>query len=486
MTGMGRRVGLLVLAFGVGFGWAATLVAQAPPAAAAATTALDFEVFKTKIQPIFTAKRAGAVQCVTCHAGNVGTRLRLEPLAKGATAWTDAQARKNFESAATLVAPGHPMASRLLLHPLDRRAGGDSFHGGGKHWLSQQDPEWETLAAWVRGPSAGHASGNGSSSNGGGAAAVRIIQTNAAGDDTHLIDPFTNRVVGVIQGIEVPHGVTTAPDGSRLYITDEALHTLDVVDAKTLAVTKRIPLSGRPNNVTITRDGRKVYVGIREEPGALDVIDTASLTNVKSVPVKGAIHNVYVTPDSKFAVAGSIPGRTISIVDTSTDTLVRSIELSAGIRPMAFDTNPDGSTRNIYTQLSNYHGFAVVDFASGKETARFEHPAIEGEHAHTDGLQGAPAHGLGVSPDGKTLWSTSKVYGYAYVHSLPDLKEIGRVFVGQHPEWVTFTPDGHYVYVAAAGDNMVFAIDTRTLKEVARIPVGQVPKRNATATLQTR
>jgi YVTN family beta-propeller protein len=78
------------------------------------------------------------------------------------------------------------------------------------------------------------------------------------------------------------------------------------------------------------------------------------------------------------------------------------------------------------------------------------------------------------------------VYGYAYVHALPDLKEVGRVFVGQHPEWLTFTPDGKLAYVAAAGDNMVFVIDTKSLKEVARIPVGQVPKRNATAFLQSR
>ena len=91
-----------------------------------------------------------------------------------------------------------------------------------------------------------------------------------------------------------------------------------------------------------------------------------------------------------------------------------------------------------------------------------------------------------MTPDGKSLWSTSKVYGYAYVHSLPDLKEIGRVFVGQHPEWLTLTPDGRFIYVAAAGDNLVFVIDVKSRKEIARIPVGQVPKRNATALLQSR
>jgi YVTN family beta-propeller protein len=411
-----------------------------------------------------------------CHAGKVGTRLRLEPLVPGAASWTEAQSRKNFEVVASLVSPGRPMSSRLLLHPLGRDAGGDPFHGGGKHWADQTDPEWQALAAWTR--------GDGRVAPATGGSAVRIIQTNAAGDGAHLIDPATNRVIGVIRGVEIPHGVTAAPDGSRLYLSNESQETLDVVDAKTLKVSKQVKLSGRPNNVTISKDGKKVYVGIAQAPGALDVIDTVALTNVKTVPVKGSIHNVYVTPDGKFAVAGSIPERTISIVDTATDTLARTIPMSAGIRPMAFDTKPDGSTNRIYVQLSEFHGFAAVDFDSGKEVARIEHPPIEGEHPHTDGLQGAPAHGLAVSPDGKRLWSTSKVYGYAYVHSLPDLKEVGRVPVGQHPEWVTFTPDGRYVYVAAAGDNMVFVVDANAMREVARIPVGQVPKRNATATLQ--
>ena len=313
---------------------------------------------------------------------------------------------------------------------------------------------------------------------------MRIIQTNAAGDGAHLIDPATNLVTNVLRGVEIPHGVTNSPDGSRLYLSNEMRHTLDVVDATTLAVTARIPLSGQPNNVSITKDGRKVYVAIREAPGALDVIDTVALKNVKTVPTKGGIHNVYVTPDSRFAVAGSIPERTISIVDTATDTLTRTIPLSAGIRPMAFLTRPDGSTSTIVVQLSDFHGFVTVDFDSGKETARIEHPPIAGEHPHTDGLQGAPAHGLAVSPDGTRLWSTSKVYSYAYVHSLPDLKEVGRVFVGQHPEWITFTPDGRFVYIAAAGDNAVFVVDAKAMKEVARIPVGQVPKRNATAVLR--
>src|SRR5580700_9273991 len=84
------------------------------------------------------------------------------------------------------------------------------------------------------------------------AGTVRIIQTNSAGDNVSIIDPATNKVVGVINGIEVSHGAAVAPDGGRYYISDEAEKTLDVVDPATLKVTRRIPLSGHPNNIAIS------------------------------------------------------------------------------------------------------------------------------------------------------------------------------------------------------------------------------------------
>ena len=119
------------------------------------------------------------------------------------------------------------------------------FHGGGKHW-SASDAEYHTLAAWVRGETRPASR-----------TVARIIQTNAAGDDSHVIDPATNKVVGVINDIRIPHGITSAPDGSRIYISNEALHTLDAVDALSLSVVARVPLSGRPNNVSISKDGAR-------------------------------------------------------------------------------------------------------------------------------------------------------------------------------------------------------------------------------------
>jgi YVTN family beta-propeller protein len=313
--------------------------------------------------------------------------------------------------------------------------------------------------------------------------AVRVLQTNAAGDNIHVIDPATNTVVGMIEGIEVPHGAAIAPGGSRIYVSDEALRTLDVVDSKSLKVTRRIPLSGRPNNVAVGTDGAHVYVGIRQPPGAVDVIDTATLANVKSIPVKGEIHNVYVTPDGRHVVAGSIAASTISVIDASSHTLAWTLTLSAGIRPMAFTRNPDGSTKEIIVQLSDFHGLAVVDFATRKEVRRITHPDPPGHERESQGLQGSPSHGLAITPDGKILWATSKYYDSVIAYSLPDYKLLKVVKVGLHPDWLTIPPDGKSLYVAIAGEDKTVVVDNKTMKIVKTIPVGAVPKRNVSGML---
>jgi YVTN family beta-propeller protein len=315
------------------------------------------------------------------------------------------------------------------------------------------------------------------------AATVRIVQTNAAGDSVMLIDPATNKVVAEIGGIEVNHGAAVAPDGSRLYITNEAESTLDVADLKTMKVTKNIPLTNHPNNVAVSKDGTRVYVAIVAGAGAVDVIDTGTLTRVKSIRTEGGIHNTYVTPDGKFVVAGSIPGRKITVIDQKTEEILWTVPTREGVRPMAFETNPDGSTKRIFVQLSGFNGFITVDFATHQIVDEIKLPELPPAEKVTEGLQGAPAHGLAVTPDGKTLGVLSKMNTRIYFFSLPDLKRLGESKVGHHPDWLTFTPDGKRVYVANAGSNSVSVVDVATHKELTQIPVGQVPKRNITAVL---
>src|ERR1700738_3302232 len=90
------------------------------PSASTAAPSLDFEFFKTRVEPIFLKKRPGHARCYLCHAGLPGAEvthegnisaLRLQKLSPGSTFWTEEQSRLNFQSASLLVVPGDPTSS---------------------------------------------------------------------------------------------------------------------------------------------------------------------------------------------------------------------------------------------------------------------------------------------------------------------------------------------------------------------------------------
>jgi hypothetical protein len=120
---------------------------------------LDYQFFKTRVEPIFKKKRPGHARCFLCHLDETGAQaknsaFRLEKIPPGSTFWTEEQSRRNFDVVSALVTPSEPQASRLLIHPLAAAAGGDLYHPGGRQFASQDDPDWQTIAEWVRGQKA--------------------------------------------------------------------------------------------------------------------------------------------------------------------------------------------------------------------------------------------------------------------------------------------------------------------------------------------
>jgi hypothetical protein len=128
----------------------AALAVSNPITTAQTAPKLDYEFFKSRVEPVFLAKRPDHARCYVCHVES-NNAFRLERLAPGARAWSEEQSRRNFEMVSVLVNPGDPDTSRLLLHPLGPEGGGDVFHSGGRQFTSKRDPAWRTLAAWVNG-----------------------------------------------------------------------------------------------------------------------------------------------------------------------------------------------------------------------------------------------------------------------------------------------------------------------------------------------
>jgi YVTN family beta-propeller protein len=316
---------------------------------------------------------------------------------------------------------------------------------------------------------------------------VRIYVTNSAGDSVDVVDPATNKVVQVFKGPEAMHGVAFAPDGARVYVSNEHERTLDVFNRADGTLIRQVKLSDRPNNIAVAKDGR-IAVGIARGNGALDIVDPKTLELRVTIPVNGRLHNVYVTRDSRYVITGSIPNKVITVIDLDKEQVAFEIKLDKGVRPMTIESNPDGSPRRIFAQLSDLNGFAVVDFAARKEVARITLPQSTATFETDAARDTSPSHGIGVSPDGKTLWVTSIPNNAVFVYSLADLKQIGEVALpalkipgrdpmSSVPNWVTFTPDGKTIYISNAAMRSVTAIDTASMTVKAVVPVGEVPKR---------
>jgi YVTN family beta-propeller protein len=344
--------------------------------------------------------------------------------------------------------------------------------------------------------------------------AVRILQSNNAGNIHHIIDPTINRVVGVIRGCPHAHNLTVHPDGVYYYCANEQEKTVDVFDTKTLHLVQQIPLSERPNKIAVNKKHRKIYAGIvnrtatvagpgfQRVPGnamasVIDVIDIATHKVIKSVPVHHPVHNTYVTPDDNFVVAGLRgevePGEpTIEVIDPRTDTVVWGMELTGHrqydrthheVRPMAFEAHADGSTRRMFAQATGINAVWVIDWNTRKVVELLWPPKLPLWKQNADGIQTGDMHGLEVLPDRSAVWASSRLDSRIYGWTLPDLKYIGAVEVGPSANWMTPTPDSRYMYVAISGADHTIAVDLRKLAIVAKIKTGARPARISTAIL---
>ena len=189
------------------------------------------------------------------------------------------------------------------------------------------------------------------------------------------------------------------------------------------------------------------------------------------MPVGRAPHNVCCSPDGRWMIVTSMDDNKLTAIDIETEAPGFEIPLPGQPRPLVID--PD--MRRLYVQLSDLHGFVVVDLVARRVIDKVLLP---------DAPPGAEpliprtfSHGIGIAPDGKTLWVTSLLDDSVSVFSLPDLRRLGTTRVGKAPDWLTFTADGTRCYVSNAGSDTVSVVEVVSRKEVTRIRVGAMPKR---------
>jgi YVTN family beta-propeller protein len=300
----------------------------------------------------------------------------------------------------------------------------------------------------------------------------KLYVANSAGNDIHVIDTATNKVIKVIEVGPQPHGLVATRDGKQLFLTIEnetgdegELLWFDPVADR---VTKRMKVGPRPNQLACTPDGAVAYVPC--DDASWWVIDTAAARVVKKIPTGGRPHNTLCSPDGKRMYLGPKGSYHVLIADAVEHKLVGEIKTSDAPRPIVL--SPD-ETR-LYANVDTLIGFEVADVARRKVIHR-----VEAEVPEELLRKASRSHGIALHPNGKELWMCDVFHDRSYVFDLTTEppKQTATIVMKGGGYWMCFTPDGKFCYISERIGDTVAVLDSATRKTVARIPVGKAPKR---------
>lgn len=315
---------------------------------------------------------------------------------------------------------------------------------------------------------------------------------NTAGQDIHIYEVDTWRLLRVLNVGETPHGLIVSPDQRTAYTTPENLRSdefgeLVSINTRTQRITHRLRLDGRPNEGAITPDGRFLYLPDHNY-GRWWVIDIDPYPQrptqprppqiVGEIVTGGRPHNTMT--DGRYMYLAPMNHSYTYIADPLLGhQIIAAIDVAEDLGPRAgrpFDVSEDG--RRLYQSVDGMIGFKVVDIENRKVLREMHFPGA----VHEPGVGTSRTHGTAIRPDQREVWTSYMRGGQIAVYEresgeyelLSHLQMPGEV---PHVYWVNFSPDSRYAYVALLQEKKMAVIDTETKEIVTLLETGDGPKR---------
>jgi YVTN family beta-propeller protein len=240
-----------------------------------------------------------------------------------------------------------------------------------------------------------------------------------------------------------PPAAAAADAGERLYVSNEDLGDVHVIDVASAAVVSKVAVGKRPRGIKLSADGKLLYVALSGSPRAPPGADESKLP-----------------PPDRTADG-------IGVVDLAAGKLARVYP--SGQDPESFDLSPDG--RRLYVSNEETAEMSVLDLRAGRIIRRVK--------------VGHEPEGVTVRPDGKVVWVTCEQDNLVAAVDTRRLKVLSSIPTGPRPRAVAFTADGAVAFVTAELGALVNVVDARKHAPIAEIPVtapggnepGRIPPR---------
>jgi DNA-binding beta-propeller fold protein YncE len=271
---------------------------------------------------------------------------------------------------------------------------------------------------------------------------------------------FVKRIETPASRAEKPEnikGVCACAATRKLYFTTlKTLSCLDLISEKT---TWEKALPGGCDRMSITPDGKNLYVPSLEGPH-WHVVDGASGDIVAKIEPRSGSHNTVVSLDGAEAYLAGLRSPLLPVVDCKTQKVVRTVgPFGAAIRPFTIN-----AVRGLcFVNVNGLLGFEIGDLVSGKRLYRVE---VQGFKQGKVKRHGCPSHGIGLTPDEREVWVCDAANRRVHVFDATAMppKQVTSIALREEPGWVTFSLNGRHAY-PSTGE----VIDTKTKKIIAAL-----------------
>ncbi|MGW1096197.1 YVTN family beta-propeller repeat protein [Streptomyces sp. NPDC002455] len=289
----------------------------------------------------------------------------------------------------------------------------------------------------------------------------RVYVPNTNSNTVSVIDPATYKVVETIPVGNQPQHVVPSWDLKTLWVNNDLGDSLTAIDPATGKAGRTLDVSD-PYNLYFTPNGKYAVV-MASMDRELVFRDPQTMKVAKTVPVNcaGVNHADFSADGRYFIVSCEFSGELLK-VDTEKMEVIGEQKLpKEGAMPQDVKLSPDGSAFYIADMMAD--GMWVLD---GKA---FTTPKLL--------PTGKGAHGLYVSRDSRQMYVTNRGEGSVSVFDFGKDKLTGKWHLpdGGSPDMGGVSADGKVLWLSGRYDAEVYAIDTRSGKQLARIPVGSGP-----------
>jgi YVTN family beta-propeller protein len=289
----------------------------------------------------------------------------------------------------------------------------------------------------------------------------RVYVPNTNSDTVSVIDPKTYKVVETIPVGDQPQHVVPSWDLKTLWVNNDRGNTLTPIDPATGKAGEPVDVHD-PYNLYFTPNGKYAIV-MASLDRQLVFRDAHTMKTAKSVPVSCyGVNHADFSPDGRYFIVSCEFSGELLKVDTERMEVVGQQRLPfRGAMPQDVKISPDGS--RFYVADMAADGMWVLD------GDKFTEPTL----LHT----GKGCHGLYVGRDSREMYISNRGEGTVSVFDFARnrLTRKWRLPDGGSPDMGGVSADGKVLWLSGRYNAEVYALDTRTGRQLARVQVGSGP-----------